>query len=192
MAHSLVGTPDYMAPEIFDNDHVGYGHECDCWGVGCIMFECLAGYAPFYTGGNDGVQETVSHVRDYKNKLRLETVYKKDEKAGDIVSRLICDVSNRLNFNGIQQHAFYKDAKDFKWDDSNKAPYHSEPLKSITDTRYFLYDSDDDDDDDETEEVAAQITDLTGFTLYVPENHYGDKLSDYAWLQSSSGQSSSG
>jgi len=44
-AYSTVGTPDYIAPEIFLQR--GYGKECDYWSLGAIMFECLVGYPPF-------------------------------------------------------------------------------------------------------------------------------------------------
>ena len=45
MAYSTVGTPDYIAPEIFTGQ--GYGFSCDWWSVGAIMFECLIGWPPF-------------------------------------------------------------------------------------------------------------------------------------------------
>jgi protein-serine/threonine kinase len=45
MAYSTVGTPDYIAPEIFLNQ--GYTYLCDWWSVGAIMFECLVGWPPF-------------------------------------------------------------------------------------------------------------------------------------------------
>lgn len=40
-AFSLVGSPDYMAPEILMKQ--GYGIEVDYWSVGVMMFEALAG-----------------------------------------------------------------------------------------------------------------------------------------------------
>jgi protein-serine/threonine kinase len=45
LAYSTVGTPDYIAPEIFLQQ--GYSSECDWWSLGAIMFECLVGYPPF-------------------------------------------------------------------------------------------------------------------------------------------------
>jgi len=45
MAYSTVGTPDYIAPEIFTQ--AGYSFDCDWWSLGTIMFECLIGWPPF-------------------------------------------------------------------------------------------------------------------------------------------------
>ncbi|KAJ3290333.1 hypothetical protein HK104_006852 [Borealophlyctis nickersoniae] len=41
-AFSLVGSPDYMAPEVLLQNGKGYGLEVDYWSAGCILFECLA------------------------------------------------------------------------------------------------------------------------------------------------------
>lgn len=45
MAYSTVGTPDYIAPEIFSGQ--GYSFSCDWWSLGAIMYESVIGWPPF-------------------------------------------------------------------------------------------------------------------------------------------------
>ena len=63
-AYSTVGTPDYIAPEIFLMQ--GYGNECDWWSLGAIMFECLVGYPPFCS---TSTHETYKKILDWRNHL---------------------------------------------------------------------------------------------------------------------------
>ncbi len=42
---SLVGTPNYMAPEFFDNSAVTYA--ADVWALGCLVCEMISGAAPY-------------------------------------------------------------------------------------------------------------------------------------------------
>lgn len=47
LAFSTVGTPDYIAPEVFSQK--GYNETIDWWSVGVILFEMLVGYPPFFS-----------------------------------------------------------------------------------------------------------------------------------------------
>ena len=41
----LCGTPEYQAPEVIKS--IGHNHGVDWWALGVLIFEMLAGYAPF-------------------------------------------------------------------------------------------------------------------------------------------------
>ena len=47
-AFSTVGTPDYIAPEVFMQ--TGYNKLCDWWSLGVIMYEMLIGKLHAFRG----------------------------------------------------------------------------------------------------------------------------------------------
>jgi serine/threonine kinase 38 len=64
LAYSTVGTPDYIAPEVFLQ--TGYNATCDWWSLGVIMFEMLIGYPPFCS---ENPQETYKKIMSWKETL---------------------------------------------------------------------------------------------------------------------------
>ncbi|KAF0696462.1 Aste57867_12783 [Aphanomyces stellatus] len=45
LAQTLVGSPSYMCPEVFEGKP--YGFKADIWSLGCILYELLTGRCPF-------------------------------------------------------------------------------------------------------------------------------------------------
>lgn len=60
-----VGTPYYMAPEIFKRER--YNFKCDTWSVGCIMFELVTLQPPF--PGNNFYELRDNVIRGYVRSL---------------------------------------------------------------------------------------------------------------------------
>jgi len=103
LAYSTVGTPDYIAPEVFAQ--TGYGQECDWWSLGVIMYECLVGYPPFYA---EDPMATCRKIVNWKKTLVFPDEARLSPEAEDLIRKLICDASKRLTFDEIKAHKFFK------------------------------------------------------------------------------------
>jgi len=130
LAYSTVGTPDYIAPEIFLQK--GYGKECDWWSLGTIMFECLVGYPPFCS---ENTHETYQKIMQWQRYLAFPDDIHLSREAEDLIRRLITSEDKRLNVEQIKKHHFFYGVD---WDIIRRidAPFVPQ-LRSITDTSYF-------------------------------------------------------
>merc|ERR1719487_385730 len=73
--HTLVGTPDYMAPEVIKQQ--GYTCVCDWWSLGVMMYEFVVGPLPF---GADATDQMSLFKAILKDRLEIPD-YMVDEKA---------------------------------------------------------------------------------------------------------------
>ncbi|MCJ1395048.1 hypothetical protein MMC18_007929 [Xylographa bjoerkii] len=97
LARSVVGTSQYMAPEVIRGEL--YDGRCDWWSVGIIMFECLYGWTPFV--GEDR-QETKAKILNHNSEFRFpptastEKKYKVSHEAKDLINRMLQEKEHRL------------------------------------------------------------------------------------------------
>lgn len=79
-SNTLVGTPEYVAPEIIKRS--GHAHAVDWWAYGVVLFEMFAGYTPYQA---DDMEATFALILEGK----LEFPKKFDPKAKDLVTGLL-------------------------------------------------------------------------------------------------------
>lgn len=59
LAKSIVGTSQYMAPEVIRGEE--YDGRCDWWSLGIILYECLYGQTPFYCPDRKDTKQKIVH-----------------------------------------------------------------------------------------------------------------------------------
>nr|AHJ60958.1 WTS [Schmidtea mediterranea] len=100
---SLVGTPNYIAPEILKREK--YNKSCDWWSVGVIVYEMLVGQPPFLA---PSAAHTQYRVINWESFLNIPAHANLDPNAEDIIRRFCCNPANRLSDpSEIKQHPFF-------------------------------------------------------------------------------------
>jgi serine/threonine protein kinase len=104
--NSLLGTIEYMAPEVIQGKP--YGKACDWWSLGALGFDLLTGSPPFRANNHAKLQEKI-----VKQKLALPYYLGPDAK--DLLTRLLRkEPSKRLGYHmakdlqTIKKHRFFR------------------------------------------------------------------------------------
>ena len=134
-AKSIVGSPDYMAPEVLRGEE--YDFTVDYWSLGCMLFEALAGYPPF---AGATVDETWQNLKRWQRVLRKpqydDPNYFLSKRTWDLITRLVAAKEHRFrNIGEIHKHEYFSEV-DFSALREQKAPFVPE-LDSETDAGYF-------------------------------------------------------
>ncbi|CAH1396333.1 unnamed protein product [Nezara viridula] len=94
---TVCGTPDYLPPEMLDNQT--YSAKVDNWCLGVLCFEFLVGKPPFETpGGNDILYKKIASLQfEYPSFLKND--------CRDLISKLLKkDPNARISFDEVMQH----------------------------------------------------------------------------------------
>uniref|UniRef100_A0A8D3DTG2 non-specific serine/threonine protein kinase n=1 Tax=Scophthalmus maximus TaxID=52904 RepID=A0A8D3DTG2_SCOMX len=133
LAYSTVGTPDYIAPEVFMQ--TGYNKLCDWWSLGVIMYEMLIGYPPFCS---ETPQETYRKVMNWKETLVFPPEVPISERAKDLILKYCTDAENRVGAVSVEEIKSHQFFESVDWEHIRERPAAiSIEIKSIDDTSNF-------------------------------------------------------
>ncbi|KAL1081355.1 hypothetical protein V6Z11_D09G058900 [Gossypium hirsutum] len=131
--HSVVGTPDYLAPEILLG--MGHGATADWWSVGIILFELLVGLPPFNAETPPLIFDNIMNRNIPWPKVPEEMSY----EAYDLIDKLLTENPvQRLGATGaseVKQHVFFKD---INWSTLARQKAMFIPSTEAHDTSYFM------------------------------------------------------
>jgi len=166
LAYSTVGTPDYIAPEVFSKS--GYDSRCDWWSLGVILYEMLYGYPPFSC---ENPMETYNKIINWERNLEFPADTPISQNARATILSLLASMDTRVKSLEDMRNLPWFSAVD--WDNLRDRPAAIPvQVKSIDDTSYF----------DSFPEVQLDIKPQNHEPTAVQEASNGSKSRDWMFL----------
>ena len=104
---TIVGTPEYLAPEVIRN--APYSKSVDFWNFGCLIYQLLVGRTPFAVDDEDDCKKMYRRITEAQ--YQIPDFVPAD--AADLITKLLeVDPAKRLGANGIaeiKEHRFFRD-----------------------------------------------------------------------------------
>uniref|UniRef100_A0AAR5PT45 Rho-associated protein kinase let-502 n=1 Tax=Dendroctonus ponderosae TaxID=77166 RepID=A0AAR5PT45_DENPD len=178
-SNNVVGTPDYISPEVLQSHGKGiYGRECDWWSVGIFVYEMLVGETPFYA---DSLLGTYNKIMYHESNLIFPDEVEISNAAKSLIQGLLCDRTKRLGRNSVDEiknHPFFINSEGWTFDNlRDAAPPVVPELLGDDDTRNF--------DDYEKDETPEEV-------FPVPNTFVGNHLPFIGFTYNSDSQMLSG
>ncbi|XP_031783154.1 death-associated protein kinase related [Nasonia vitripennis] len=99
----ILGTPDYIAPEVLNYEPISLA--TDMWSVGVLLYVLLTGCSPF---GGDSKQETFCNISRCRLDFPDDLFEEVSQEAQDLIRRLIVkNPSERLSASECLQHSWF-------------------------------------------------------------------------------------
>ncbi|KAI8346972.1 kinase-like domain-containing protein [Mortierella sp. GBAus27b] len=128
---ALLGTPDYLAPELLLG--IGHGPAVDWWSLGVCLFEFLAGYPPFMDEAPEAIFKNILDHGMYYIQWPEDGM---SDEASDLINKLLHrDPAQRPSPAELKAHPFFRGVD---WENirNQEAPFIPAPNDNM-DTSYF-------------------------------------------------------
>ncbi|KND88101.1 Serine/threonine-protein kinase sid2 [Tolypocladium ophioglossoides CBS 100239] len=134
-AKSIVGSPDYMAPEVLRGEE--YDFTVDYWSLGCMLFEALTGFPPFAGATPDETWRNLKHWKEVlKRPVWEDPNYFLSNRTWSFITTCINSRTRRFsNIQDIYNHQYFAEV-DWQTLRQTRAPFVPE-LDSESDAGYF-------------------------------------------------------
>jgi len=124
-ATSLVGTKEYVSPEIIQ--HQPYGQAVDWWAVGVLFYELLTGRPPFDSRENDLFNRIVNNPVKFPEAIPIQ-----DSAKNLIVWLLQKRPELRPTVDQTKAHDFFTSSVRFNWEQLKKRAYEPPVKPEVT------------------------------------------------------------
>ncbi|RLG10733.1 hypothetical protein DRN73_07105 [Candidatus Pacearchaeota archaeon] len=129
LSTSIAGTPIYMAPEAWKGE---FFKESDIWSLGCVIYEMLAGYPPFYADNFDDLRNAIFHEK-------FKPIEGIPHRINQILKKML-EKDREKRYHSVSQ--VYNEFKNIFKDSQKELPLRSFEISSKIDKGIFSFLSD--------------------------------------------------